>query len=261
MLEQYPVHVNIPTYNFYYEADETHNPDRQTVWTDVYLDPAGSGWITSCIAPIYVDDTLEGVAGFDVTLDTIIQQVLNLDIAWEGYAVLIGEDGTILALPEQGELDWGINELTDYHYSEAILEDTYKPESFNIYKFEDLEILESEMGSNESGLLSIKLNGDTKLVTWQTIDLTGWKLLSITSEGVIYAGINDLNRTERNRGLVLLAGLIVFSVMFFYILFSRSKILSSEILNPLFGINDMAKRIGQGEFEQANKDFGVIEAE
>jgi len=41
VISQYPVRMNIPAYNFYYEADATHNPERSVRWTDVYLDPAG----------------------------------------------------------------------------------------------------------------------------------------------------------------------------------------------------------------------------
>ena len=43
--EQYPHDMVIPEYNFYYLADARHNPARREVWTDVYLDPAGQGWM------------------------------------------------------------------------------------------------------------------------------------------------------------------------------------------------------------------------
>ena len=45
--EQYPHDMVIPDYNFYYLADAEHNPGRGVVWTDVYLDPAGQGWMMS----------------------------------------------------------------------------------------------------------------------------------------------------------------------------------------------------------------------
>lgn len=48
--DQYPHDMVIPDYNFYYLADAKHNPQRQVVWTDVYLDPAGQGWMASAIA-------------------------------------------------------------------------------------------------------------------------------------------------------------------------------------------------------------------
>ena len=43
VLSQYPSRVHIPSYNFYYEADAKHNPQRKVGWTDVYVDPAGMG--------------------------------------------------------------------------------------------------------------------------------------------------------------------------------------------------------------------------
>ncbi|MEY4872308.1 MAG: hypothetical protein RLZZ563_1638, partial [Pseudomonadota bacterium] len=33
----YPPQMDIPSYNFYYEADATHNPGRGVVWTDSYV--------------------------------------------------------------------------------------------------------------------------------------------------------------------------------------------------------------------------------
>ena len=48
---QYPHNMRIPGYNFYYLADAAHNPDRLQRWTDVYLDPAGNGWMASSIFP------------------------------------------------------------------------------------------------------------------------------------------------------------------------------------------------------------------
>ena len=40
VLSQYTPKMDIPSYNFYYEADAKHNPARRVVWTDAYLDPA-----------------------------------------------------------------------------------------------------------------------------------------------------------------------------------------------------------------------------
>jgi hypothetical protein len=90
----YPPKMDIPSYNFYYEADATHNPDRNVVWTDPYVDPAGSGWMVSAIAPSYGPDRLEAVVGIDVTIGTIIAQVLDLDLQGDSYAILVSRDGT-----------------------------------------------------------------------------------------------------------------------------------------------------------------------
>ena len=112
VLSQYAPRMDIPSFNFYYEADAAHNPSRGVVWTDVYVDPAGQGWMVSCIAPVYRGDFLEGVVGLDVTVATIVEAILNLAIPWDGYGVLVSKTGTLLALPRAGEADWGLKELT-----------------------------------------------------------------------------------------------------------------------------------------------------
>lgn len=67
-IEQYPADMNIPQYNFYYLATDKYNPERKVIWTDVYIDPAGQGWMASAIAPVYNGDKLEGVIGLDITV-------------------------------------------------------------------------------------------------------------------------------------------------------------------------------------------------
>ena len=81
-LDQYPADMDIPKYNFYYLADAEHNPERGVVWTDVYLDPAGHGWMMSAIAPVYRDDFLEGVVGIDITVSGILEQIGQLQVPW-----------------------------------------------------------------------------------------------------------------------------------------------------------------------------------
>ena len=86
-------HMDIPTFNFYYEADLAHNPERKVQWTDVYLDPAGHGWMASAIAPVYNQaDFLEGVVGMDITVNTITK-----DIPEPGYPL-----GWLWCFAEQG---------------------------------------------------------------------------------------------------------------------------------------------------------------
>ena len=92
----YPARMDIPSFNFYYEADSAHNPKRQTVWTDAYIDPAGQGWMVSSIAPVYIGNRLEGVVGIDVTIRSIVEHLLATDLPWGAYAMLVGRDGTVL---------------------------------------------------------------------------------------------------------------------------------------------------------------------
>jgi len=132
--EQYPHDMVIPDYNFYYLADATHNPGRKVAWTDVYLDPAGMGWMMSAVAPVYRDDFLEGVVGLDITVGQMLGEIGELGVPWQGYAMLVSRDHNIMALPRAGEEDFGLRELTEYSYAEAVRREVLKPEDFNLAK-------------------------------------------------------------------------------------------------------------------------------
>ncbi|MFZ5974727.1 MAG: ATP-binding protein [Bacillota bacterium] len=259
VISQYPTHMDIPAYNFYYEADAKHNPQKKPVWTDVYLDPAGHGWMASSIAPVYNGDFLEGVVGIDVTVSNITGQLLNMDIPWGGYGILLSNDGTILALPEEGEKDWGLTELTDHHYDEAIKQDTFKPDQFNLYKMKDLSGFAGKLQENPSGLSTVMINNDPKVVSWQTIGETGWKYLVIVPESNIYAKVNDMSANLFYIGLTMIGGLIVFYCVFFYVLYKRSRRMSLNISKPLVEINNMVERIGNGNYYQDEPDLQVKE--
>ena len=103
--EQYPHDMVIPDYNFYYLADAKHNPERKVAWTDVYLDPAGLGWMMSAVAPVYRGDFLEGVVGLDITVGQMLGEIGELDVPWQGYAMLVNREHGIMALPAAGEKD------------------------------------------------------------------------------------------------------------------------------------------------------------
>ncbi len=250
--------MNIPDFNFYYEADADHNPTRAVVWTDAYVDPAGQGWLVSAIAPVYRGDFLEAVVGADVTVDRIVADLLTREIPWQGFLILIGKSGTLLALPPQGERLFNLRELKAHNYSAAIRADTFKPEEFNVYRRADFADIARLVSAQPAG--SARLVGpEPFLVAWQTIPSAGWKLMSLVPEGAVLGPSRKLNRDLATVGWVLLAGLVGFYVVFFTFLYRRARYVSRSIAEPLTQIERMAHRIAVGEYEQAAPVFGVSE--
>lgn len=256
---QYPARMDIPAYNFYYDADAEHNPERGVVWTDVYVDPAGQGWMTSAVAPVYKGDFLEGVVGLDITVETIIQQILRLDIPWGGYAVLMNREGTIMALPQRGEEDFGLKELTDYSYQEAITQESFKPEQFNINKREDTRGLADAMKTDASGGITINLQGRDKRVAWREIGATGWTLLTIVDEAQVYSEATALAERFKQVGYLLIAGLVLFYLCFFAFMWRRSIAMSKAISTPLQRLNTLMAEIGRERYEQPLPQFKLLE--
>jgi signal transduction histidine kinase len=250
--------IDVTKFNFYYEADSAHNPARSVIWTDAYVDPAGQGWLVSAVAPVHRGDFLEAVVGADVTVDRIVADVLGRQIPWQGFLILIGKSGTLLALPPQGERLFNLRELKAHDYRDAIRADTFKPGEFNVFQRADFADIARLLGAQPSG--SARLEGpEPLLVAWQTIPSAGWKLMSLAPEEAVLGPSRSLSRDLAAVGWVMLAGLVGFYLVFFTFLYRRARFVSRSIAEPLTQIERMAHRIAVGEYEQATPAFSVSE--
>nr|EKM95901.1 signal transduction histidine kinase [Stutzerimonas degradans] len=247
--DQYPNDMVIPDYNFYYLADAEHNPKRGVVWTDVYLDPAGHGWMMSAIAPVYRGDFLEGVSGIDITVSGILQQIAQLHVPWDGYAMLVSRDLGIMALPGPGERDFGLAELTEHSYEEAVRREIFKPEDFKLQQRAETRELAAAIEGQPVGVRRLVLGGRPQLVAWTTIDQTGWHLLAVVDEAQMFAQTNALASRYQQIGYLLIAGLLLFYLGFFAFMWRRARRLSDSLRAPIAGVSQMLDEIGQGRWQ------------
>lgn len=247
--KQYPPKMDIPSYNFYYEADGVHNPARKAVWTDSYIDPAGHGWMVSSIAPVWNGEKLEGVVGLDVTLDTMIQNLMSLKLPWGAYAILVDRQGRILAMPPAGEEDFRLKELTSHRYSEAILSDTFKPDTFNIFKRTDTQPLAQAMRKSPSGEVELNLKTPQQ-ASFATVAGPDWHLVVLAPTAAIRADAERLRERLEFVGLIMLAGLLLFYIGFFVFLYQRAREMSCRVAAPLGDISGLIRRIGMGDYRQ-----------
>jgi PAS domain S-box-containing protein len=247
--ERYPHDMVIPDYNFYYLADATHNPGRKVAWTDVYLDPAGMGWMMSAVAPVYRDDFLEGVVGLDITVGQMLGEIGELGVPWQGYAMLVSRDHNIMALPRAGEEDFGLRELTEYSYAEAVRREVLKPEDFNLAKRAEMQPLLQAMKAGQGNVQEVVLGGRKQLIAWSEIPQTGWQLLLVVDEASIYSETNRLAERYLHIGYLLIVGLGLFYLLFFALMWVRSRRLSEQLVQPIDGVVGMMRELGQGNYQ------------
>lgn len=247
--EQYPHDMVIPDYNFYYLADAKHNPERKVAWTDVYLDPAGMGWMMSAVAPVYRGDFLEGVVGLDITVGQMLAEIGELDVPWNGYAMLVSRDHNIMALPRAGEEDFGLRELTEYSYAEAVRREVLKPEDFNLAKRTEMQPLLKAMAAGQGNVQEVELGGRKQLIAWSEIPQTGWQLLLVVDEANIFSETNRLAERYLHIGYLLIVGLGLFYLLFFALMWVRSRRLSDQLVQPMDGVVGMMRELGQGHYQ------------
>lgn len=257
--EQFEPKMDITAFNFYYEADAKHNPQRGVVWTDAYLDPAGQGWMASCLVPIYRGDFLEGVTGIDVTVERFIKNILRLKLPWEGVPILVGRDKGILAMPPEAEKIFGLVELKSHDYSETVKHDTYKPDEYNLLKNPDIPSEFKDFVNSDKQLAEISLGGNTYLISRNLIQETGWEFYSFVNEDILFAPIYKLHRFGTLLGIMALVFLVLFYIPFFIALLRRSDVIASRIIAPLDYLIQATAEVAQKVKQVDLKPVGITE--
>ncbi|WP_413795339.1 MULTISPECIES: sensor histidine kinase [unclassified Pseudomonas] len=258
-LEQYPHDMDITQYNFYYLADAQHNPDKKVVWTDVYLDPAGQGWMMSAIAPVYKGNFLEGVAGVDVTVDGILKRIEQLQMPWDGYLMLVNDKLDVMAVPKAGQRDFSLRVVESQPVGEPVERERLQSPDLNLARYPDLASLNENLPDHSGGVVALMLNGRPHLVAWEKIPATGWFLLAVVDEAAVMHETNLLSSHYRDVGYLLVAGLVLFYALFFAFMWWRARDLSRQLSAPVQGVSQMMREIGRGHWQPAASPSDIIE--
>lgn len=234
-LNQYAHDIDIPKYNFYFLADEKHNPQKKIVWTDAYLDPAGLGWMISAIAPVYKGDFLEGVVGVDITIDQLISNILSLRLPYRSMSLLVDEQGHMLGMSQALESYLGIHELTSHAYDAPVENTISKPKDFNLFdnKTNVLASFLTKMVKENTPLDEFRYADTDFLITQNPISQTGWKLILLLDKDSLLKRGKDLKAKTDFIGYIALGFMALFYLVFLFILISRAQRFSAQILTPL----------------------------
>ncbi len=220
--------------DWYREAVETGGP----VFTETYLDTFGR-LLISCAAPVYGKDREPaGVLAMDILIEDINQSVVSAQVGENGYVFLMNHDGTVVSAPDL-----------------AVENGTY--ESENLMEVEEMRDLARRMASGQSGLVSLRVNGEDVFAAFEPIAPTGWSMaMVLPQEEVIAPAVvsyeNILAVTSQANaqmegiahsamvGVLLLSALILAGVLFF------TELRSRKITEPITRLTKEVGIIGQG---------------
>lgn len=255
---QFDVKMDLPTYDFYFLADESHNPARETVWTELYWDPAGLGWMVSSIAPVYRGDELMGVVGIDITLGKMIDEVINVQIEETGFAFLLSDRGQAMAFPERAAAFLG--------FDGSFAGDFGDDEEFSFFltasENTTLRTIINDMVAGKSDLQEFSSGAGRQsaqyFFAYHPVELTHWSVgivvpvneviapaLNTNSQIQSNMEITSENINERSQDFIttflLIIGVIIATIIPLAILFARS------ISTPIHQLEEGSRRIGSGE--------------
>ena len=179
VITQYEPKMNISAFNFYFLADEEHNPDREAVWVnEPYIDPAGRGWMVSAIAPVYVSNSLEGVAGLDVTINTITDRYIDIDL--KDIAIL-DSSATIVSIQDYLVALFSLPGLQNHKYLETIKQDSYLADDYNLLQSKSKEIrrVATEIFKDGKKLVPFIMRDEEYILLGEDIEELDWKVLKV----------------------------------------------------------------------------------
>lgn len=180
VLSQYEAGMDIPSFNFYFMADEKHNPEKKSVWVnEPYVDPAGRGWMVSAIAPVYYNEELVGVPGIDVTINQITKRYILENPA--NMMMIVDKNGFIVAAQDATINLLSFPPLFDHKYIETIKQDTYRKENYNLLLSRDMKVrqLANQIIKNKKKYVKSEINGEQITIISEYIDELNWFIIEL----------------------------------------------------------------------------------
>lgn len=251
---QYGPIVKMMNHDFYRLADKAHNPSGGPVWTKAYLDPAGMGWVVSCIVPIYNDGFLEGVTGVDITVRLLIDHFMNIEDEVLNGILVTDDTGDIIAMNEDIQNLFDLEELTVHEYTTTIEKTIYKPEA---YAAENLPEPFKSMIAQELSLTSFEVDGKKYHIERRKMNTTGWELLVVIDEAMVTKKIDNINAATwkilRYEMLIIVVLIIGYIIMFRRKAKSVSKYISEPIEKLSMAVNQFGKTSVVGKLEGSSQ--------
>ena len=237
--------VDLTSYGFYYLADDRNNPSRGAVITPPYQDPVGSGWLVSTLMPVHRGDFLEGVVGIDVTLDSLVERLENAELPWGAYLILVSDD-VVMAMPRVGEQDFGPQPDPEV-VPMPPLHDRFLDTAHDVENSPAMAHLLRSISDEAQGVRSVSLLAGERLVGWQSVPGTDWRLLAVVDAQQVNSGIDIWNERFNQLGYVMLVGLILFFFALLVVMRWRAEAMAATLSESLARLSDMALRIGRGQ--------------
>lgn len=193
---------------------------NHTVWSPLYIDVNTGELVITVSTPLIVDGKFLGVIGFDLLLETLKNDILDIKFAGEGYPLLVDNEGYIFVHPEYTAAGKKWNE-------------SFKEE--NIFNISGLCIIGNEIINGSTGFKIITMDGERYYAVFSPINEINGSLVFILPEKIVVESIQQMR--ER---MLLIAALISICIVGIAIIFS------SHIVKPLEKLQKATREIAKG---------------
>ena len=245
------------TQPFYQIATPQNNPDRLSVWTVPYQDPALAGLIVTNSMPVYdAKDKFRGVISADLQLDKLAEEVKAIRAGSTGYGFLIDSAGHILAMPEKGYADLGLTR--ESVAAGETLKNTILGQGTSAF-----QAVTKRMTAGESGLATINIHESEHYIAYAPLVNVNYSLGIIIPTSELMGAFTATQAEIQNQSIQTLNwSLVIFGVvLFFTALFSWG--LGQILITPLTALTKVAQQIAAGDLTRraeikSNDEAGIL---
>lgn len=215
---------NTPEYNYFkwdwYQAGIQCK--EAVAITEPFFDPQSGVTMATAASPIIRNGKTIGAATVDFDMAELTQYVSKIKVGEKGKAFLITRAGNFMAFDVKKPI--------------TAKKDVKDPQL--------LALADTVLGSAETAVLSVNLNGQAYFASYAPVGSTGIKLVVILPQSEAFAVLSTV--------LVRMAFMFVFAVLAFVVLITL--IVNRRISRPLSEIVDEAERIAGGDLRRQENE-------
>ncbi|MDR0331389.1 MAG: Cache 3/Cache 2 fusion domain-containing protein, partial [Chitinispirillales bacterium] len=216
-----------------------------TFWTEPYFDAASGKLIVTCSNPFYgANGEFRGVAGIDVVIDDLNNEIINIDMGENGYAFVVSASGTVISSKELERRGDGV-----YEKKSAFME--------NNREYNDVI---KKMTNGETGFAKVNTDSGEKYMAYAAIPVTGWSVAIARPVSDIMGLVAENSDAIEKMTLKTLGSVnsaiketfIVFAVMFVVVALTvlyLARMFTAKISKPIIVLEKGLRRIAGGELD------------
>lgn len=235
-----PPDFDVTSRPWYVDADPNANPGGDAVWSDPYLDAALNGIVITNSAPVFDrSGKFYGVVAQDIQLTRISEIIASIRVGETGYAFLIDHERRLIAMPEAGYQDLGIDPGTLPLGNELTSDSLGAPVSA-------LDGIVADMMDGESGFSEIDLNGVDRFVIFRPVQGVDFSLaIVVPAEEMLVKAVEARRQLESENRTALVISLFAILGIFALTLFVTVNF-SNSLTAPLVSLTRTAEEMGRG---------------
>lgn len=211
----------IPDEEYFWIADQEHNPSRQTICTGLYYDKVARNWIVSCETPVDRAGKQIATLGHDIVLNELLDRTLQ-DRLPGTYNIIFRADGRLIAHPDK------MDKIKDKNGRFEILQsgDSHLTRIFQLVKH------------LSAGQVVVENTADKEYLAVAKLNVPDWYFVTVFPKSILSGVAFD------NARFVLILGGISLLVEVLVLFF----VLRQQVATPLQELMVATEQIAVGDF-------------